>query len=296
MMATASVSPKSNPLAPIVGAMIIGAAVTGFVVWRMALQGVDRQIAAKRSAIKKLVLSGNIPPSREAADYLAARQVALEERYASWLSTVATPPVSDAGAQADPQLYFQERSHDLQRTLERLATARTLPVPEQLGLPKELPPSDTVPRLLVQLALMEEIAELAYGHEVSGLASLKAEDPEPVAGGEGQSPFVIRLPVRVRLTATLARFMKMLGALEQKQPLIDLRSVRVTPQQDGATLDIELVAARYLALANASPGMLDEEAQAAEAPARKRPARKSGAPASAPRGARGKPPRSQEAE
>ena len=246
-------------MGPLLGAMVAGAALAGLFAWRVALQGIDQQIAAKRSAIKKLVLSGNLPPNQEVADYLAARQTALEARYQLWLTSVTTPPAADAAAQADPQLYFQERSHEVQRALERLAAARGVSAPEQLGFPKELPPSDTVPRLLMQLSLMQELAELAFEYQVSALSSLKVEDPQPVSGEEEEGPFVMRLPVRVRLTASLPQLMKILGAIEQKRPLIDVRSLRVTGQPAGDALEIELVLARYLPLSATVSDVAEEE-------------------------------------
>jgi hypothetical protein len=162
-------------------------------------------------------------------------------------------------AQADPQLYFQERFHEVQRALERLAAARDAAVPEQLGFPKELPPSDTVPRLLVQLALMQELAELAFEHQVSALTSLKVEDPQPVSGEDGEGPFVMRLPVRMRVTASLPQLMKILGAIEQKRPLIDVRGLRVASPPAGDALEVELVLARYLALSSTARDDAGEE-------------------------------------
>ena len=256
-----------QPLAmgPLLGAMVIGGVLAGVLAWHMALQGIDQQIAAKRAAIKKLVLSGNLPPNQEVADYLAVRQTALEARYQLWLTSVATSPAADAVAQADPQLYFQEQFHQMQRALDRLSAARGVSVPEQLGFPKELPPSDTVPRLLIQLSLMQELAALAFDHQVSALSSLKVEDPQPVSGEEGAEPFLMRLPVRVRLTASLPQLMKMLGAIEQKRPLIDVRSLGVTGRPADDALEIELVLARYLPLSAIVSDVAEEELPARDA-------------------------------
>ena len=258
-MATASTPARPLPAGPLLGAMVAGAVLAGVFAWRVTLQGIDQQIAAKRSAIRKLVLSGSLPPNQEVADYLAARQTTLEARYQLWLTSVATPPAADAAAQADPQLYFQEQFHEVQRALERLSAARGVSVPEQLGFPKELPPSDTVPRLLMQLSLMQEAAELVFEHQVSALNSLKVEDPQPVSGEEGEEPFVMRLPVRVRLTASLPQLVKILGAIEQKRPLIDVRSLRVTGQPAGDALEIELILARYLSLSATVSDAAEEE-------------------------------------
>ena len=145
------------PMGPLIGAMVVGAAVTGGIVWRLNLTAIDVQISAKASALKKMVLSGKIPPNEEVMEYLTSRQQSLEQRYLRWLEQVATAPLAEA-ATADPQLYFQEQFHEVQRTLERLATARAMTVPEQLGFPKELPPSDTVPRVLIQLSLLHKVA------------------------------------------------------------------------------------------------------------------------------------------
>ncbi len=202
-------------------------------------------------------------------DYLTAREASLEEQYQHWLRMVSPPPMSEA-AKADPQLYFQEQFHAVQQTLERLAIARGMAVPEQLGFPKELPPSDTVPRLLVQLALIQEVGELAFNQGVARLSSLKVEDPDPVLDDEDEISFLTRLPVRVRFTGSLPEVMKLLGAVHRVEPLIDVRGIRMVPataallsagaQEEGDTsvstvanvghlLDVELLLARYLVTA-----------------------------------------------
>ena len=283
-MAQTSATARPLAMGPLIGAMVIGAGLAGFFAWRATLQGIDQQVAAKRSALRKLVLSGNIPPNQEVADYLASRQTALEARYQYWLGRVTTLPLPDAAGQADPQLYFQERVHDVQRSIERLAAARGMAVPEQLGFPKELPPSDTVPRLLIQLALMQELAELAFEHQVSAVTSLKVEDPQPVSGEEGQGPFLVRLPVRARLTASLPQLMNMLGAIERQSPLIDVHSLQVARAPAGEGLEIELTAARYLALTSTAADAGEELVGDAAAQTKKKPARaKVKAKAAAPR-------------
>lgn len=264
----------------IVGAMVAGAVVTGVLGWRVNLEGVSAQIKSKRSALKKLVLSGNIPPNQDVADYFTSRQTAFEQRYQWSVKAVDAAPMTET-AKADPQLYFQEQIHEVQRTLERLAAARQIPVPEQVGFPKEIPPSDTVPRLLAQLSLIKEAAELIVDQGVVVLRSLKIEDPESVAESEGEGPLLTRLPVRVRLTASLPQLIKLLGALERAQPFIDLRAIRIQPSSSGAAkidkdkaeksnkadakqevppaqaaqalpdhLDVDLVLARYLVVAS----------------------------------------------
>ncbi|HLD78292.1 MAG TPA: GspMb/PilO family protein, partial [archaeon] len=192
--------------------------------------------------------SGGIPPNQEAMDYLTSRDASLQRRYQHWLKRVAAMPPTEA-ATADPQLYFQEQLHEVQRTLERLAAARTMSVPAQLGFPKELPPPETVPRLLVQLSLIRDVAELVFAQGVTALASCKIEDPEPVAEQDGQELFLMRLPVRVRLTGSLAQLIKILGAIERVSPLIDLRAVQVVSADAPEQLEVDLVLARYLAMA-----------------------------------------------
>ena len=244
---------QQRPLAwiPLVGALLVGVTLAGLAGWWVNLRSIEDQIQETRAALKKSRLSGGIPPNQEVLEYLTSRQSALQQREQHWLELIAAPPLAEA-ASADPQLYFQERVHELQRTLERLAAARTMPVPEQLGFPKELPPVDTVARLLVQLSLIQEAAELILEQGVNALASLKIDDPEAVPAEEGGEPFLTRLPVRVRLTSSLPDLMKVLGALERVHPLIDVRAIRVLGGGASGPLEVELLLARYLVLA-ASP-------------------------------------------
>ncbi|MBI4342890.1 MAG: hypothetical protein HY599_05950 [Candidatus Omnitrophica bacterium] len=244
-------------MGPMLGAVLAGAALTGIVVWRFNLDSLDRAVNVKRSAVKKLVLSGGIPPTQEVMDYLTARQQALEARYQRWLDAITVPPPAEA-VPADPQLYFQQQVHEVQRTLERLAAARSVPAPAQLGLPKELPPSDTVPRLLAQLQLVQQAAELAFEQDVSALASLKVEDPDPIPAEEGSETFLLALPVRVRFTGTLNQTIKVLGAMERVRPLIDIRSLRLVSAADPSQLEAELLIARY-AVMPAIPKPASEE-------------------------------------
>jgi len=252
--------------------MVVGASLAAVVGWRLALRAMDDRIKEKRSSLKKLMLSGRIPPNEEVMAYLTARQGAVEQRYQRWFELVASPPVA-AGASADPQLYFQEQFHEVQRTLERLAAARTLPVPELLGFPKELPPSDTVPRLLVQLSLIQETSTLIFEQGVAGLASFKIEDPEVVSESAADAGFLVRLPVRVRLSASLPQLMKVLGAIHRVTPLMDVDAVRVVavppapagpspgqaeaapaPDRNGPdALEVELRLSRYLVTTSQEP-------------------------------------------
>lgn len=284
---------RAVPMGPMVAAMVAGAAVAAGVFWRLNLSAIDSQIAAKTGALKKLVLSGKLPPNEEVMAYLTARQASLDRRYQQWLERIASAPVAEA-ASADPQLYFQEQFHEVQRTLERLATARAMAVPEQLGFPKELPPSDTVPRLLIQLSLIKEAAALIFEQGVSVLTSFKIDDPQPVPQPEGREPFLTRLPVRVRFNASLPQLMKVLGAIQRATPLIDVLAIRAAPaaapQPVAAstagttgtatdTLEVELLLSRYLVTAE-TPGPPGDDEEAAEVPrakpgSSKRPAKSS---------------------
>jgi hypothetical protein len=286
-MAQAQAKPQI-PWGPVMVALVLGAGAAGLAAWQMNLRSLESQVKDKRSLLKKLVLSGGIPPNEEVMDYLQGRQSALDERYQRRVQQVAAPPLTEA-AKADPQLYFQQHFHDIQRTLERLATARDLPAPVPLGFPKELPPTDTVPRLLVQLSLMEEAATLVFEQGVTGLASLKVEDPESVQEEGEEGTFLIRLPVRLRLTATLPQLMKTLAAFERVDPLIDVQSIHAQAASSSAAsgdadaasssaseaLDVDLVIARYLVLA-------PQEASTEE-PVRATPAKKARSSKKAPR-------------
>lgn len=244
------------PLAwrPLAAGAAVSVVLIGLIGWRLNLQHLDAQIAQKRSALKRLVLSGSIPPNQEVMDYFSARQASLEQRYRDWVTWVATPPVADA-AKADPQLYFQEQFHAAQQTIERLAAARSMPAPEQLGFPKDLPPSDTVPRLLVQSSLVQEAADLAFQHGVTSVSSFKVEDPEPVEEEAEEDAFLTRAPVRVRLRSSLPRLMHVLGALHAAKPLIDLQLLRIQPESGTELLDVELRLSRYLMIPGAAePG------------------------------------------
>jgi len=233
---------------PLLGALLVGAVGAGVIAWHLHIQTIDRQVAATRGGLKKLVLSRGIPPNQDVMDYLTARQQALERCLQTWVKLATAAPSAEA-AMADPQLYFQEQLHDVQRTLERAAAARTMPVPQQLGFPKELPPSDTVPRLLVQLSLIKELAALIFEQGVAGLSSFKIEDPDTVPEDEGEVVFLTRLPVRVRLTSSLPQLLKILAAIEGADPLIELRAIRLVTGATPNTLDAELTLARSLMVA-----------------------------------------------
>lgn len=256
--------------------LVLVGAIGGGAAWIVAVQRADREVEQKRAGLKRLHMSGRIPPNREVVDYLATRTTALETEYQAALKLIASPP-ADIEGKADPQLYFQQRVHEVQRTLERLATARNIEPPEQLGVPKDLPPADAVPRLLVQLALIENAAELIVPQGISKLASVKLEDPQTVApAGEKAGVFLTRLPVRLRLTCSLDVVTKILGIVDRARPLIDLQSLRVetaeaspppsTEEQPQPTavqgpheLDVELVLSRYLVTSPELPEDASEE-------------------------------------
>ena len=254
---------------PLVGAVLAGAVAAGVAAWQLNLRAIEHDAASTQAALKKLALSRGIPPNQDVMDYLTARQAALEQRLQSWLHAATAPPLAEAAA-ADPQLYFQEQLHDVQRMLERAATARSLPPPQQLGLPKELPPPETVPRLLVQLSLIQALAPLIFEQGVAGLASFKIEDPETLPEAEGETAFLTRVPVRVRLTSSLPQLLKILAAIERVEPMIELRAIRLAAASAPDTLESELTLARYLASPASAQTEPEPSAAVTDAPAGKR--------------------------
>lgn len=255
-MTTAAI--RRPPWLPVVWTVLAAAFALGTITWRMSLSLIDQQVRRKRSEVKKLALSGGIMPQQEVADYIAQRQAALAIRYDRLLGVVSVPaPAADA---ADPQLKFQEQFHDIHRTLERLAAARSVPVPEVLGFPKELPPPEAVPRLLVQLEMIRSAAEALFRQEVAEVTSFKIEDPQLVPDDTG-APFLIRVPVRVRLDSSLPQFISVLGALQQTTPVMDIRGVRIGTSDARERLEVECVLARYLA--NDAPLPTEEAAPSA---------------------------------
>lgn len=241
--------PRAKPSWVAVGGLaVLLAAGGGWFVWRMRLQAIDRALEDKRAALKTLHLSGRLPPNREVVDYLKGRSAALEAQHQTALK-LATVSAAMRQGQHDPQLYFQQRVHEVQRTLERLAAARGMKTPEQLGLPKELPPVDVVPRLLLQLELIQDASELVVAQGISQLVSVKVEDPQNAAAGEDRESFLMRLPVRLRLNCSLDTLVKALGVLDRAKPMVGLQVLRLRQPSDAADLDVELVVARYVATA-----------------------------------------------
>ncbi|MBI3323745.1 MAG: hypothetical protein HYZ92_00505 [Candidatus Omnitrophica bacterium] len=194
--------------------------------WTIAIQHLNGRIDETKTALKRLHLAGRIPPNESVMDYLQVRTDALTAQYQRMLQIVAPLPEASIG-EANPQLHFQERVHEVQRTLERLVAARGMDVPLQLGFPKELPPADTVPQLLIQLKLIEDAAELIIPQPISKMASVKLEDPQAVARSTDTDPFLTRLPVRLRVTCTLETLTKLLGLLDRMQPLTEFQAVRL---------------------------------------------------------------------
>ena len=159
---------------------------------------------------------------------------------------VTAAPIADA-ATADLQLSFQERLHDVQRMLERATAARGMTVPEQLGFPKEMPPAETVPRLLVQLTMIKELTTLLLEQGVVSLNAFKLEDPDVVPEGQdARRPLLSRLPLRVRFTASLPQLMRILTAVQRTDRLLDLRTLQVMTGETPDRLQVELVLARYV--------------------------------------------------
>jgi len=242
--------PRKPAWIPLALATLSGAVVASALAWRLHVATVEREIAEKRDALKRLVLSGGVAPTEGVMAYLEQRGAALELQHARWVELVGAPVPEDA-VKTDPQLYFQEQVHDVQRTLERLAAARGLRAPELLGFPKELPPTDTVPRLLVQLSLIEDATELIFGQGVTALTSCKVEDPQPITEAAASRPMLLRLPVRMRLTATLPVLLRLLSALQHARPIMSVSMLRMTAGGPTEELDVELVVSRHLALAGA---------------------------------------------
>lgn len=247
-MAAKSAKGPGVSLSTVAGVLFTLAAVAGFMAWRVQLQVIDRQTSQHRSAFKKLHVAGKVPPNREVKEYLEQRGQRLAQAYAMALSRLA-PMVDTLEGSADPQLYFQQRVHEVQRTLERLASARKMKIPDQLGFPKELPPADAAPRLLLQLKLIEDAAEIIMEQGISQLVSVRVEDPQPLpAAGEEETPFLMSLPVRLRFAGSLSALTKVLGALDGAVPLMDIQNMKVVKPPATQELEAELVVARYLVI------------------------------------------------
>lgn len=284
-------APRKAIAVPVILAILATAAFALIAAWQWQLRAMDSRAEEYAASLKKLLLTQQLPPTDAVKSYLEDRHKALEAGFQKKLkqTTVRLP---DSAASANPQLFFQERLHDVQREIERLVSARKMTVPEQLGFPKELPPSDTVPRLLAQLDLIEEASILLVEQKVANIISFKVEDPETVAVAEGVPAFLTRVPVRVRFSGKLPHLVKVLNALSRAQPLIDVRVIRVTTAPPPAapavqttagaaavttpassppsaalpavaptadTLDMEMVLVRYLADMKAAADTHDED-------------------------------------
>jgi hypothetical protein len=239
-----------NPIL-MAGILLGGAVLLAGVFWQWTLRGIAQEIAQYQTSLKTLQLSGRVPPNREVMAYLTQRGEQLHASYRQAMAVVA-PAAGRLAVGADPQLAFQERVHEVQRTLERLTTARGMSIPLELGLPKELPPPDSVPRFLMQLALMEGLAELAMTVDgVSQLTSFQVEDPRPIAADAREgAPIVMELPVQMHVTCSLSALMQLLRQIERAQPVMALQRIQVLSSSSAATpaagpLDVELIVARY---------------------------------------------------
>ena len=232
-------------VAPIVLAVAVTAAVFGFAVWHMHLHGLDEQIDQRQAAIKRLTVSQGIPPTEDVRTYLKQRDESLRRSYRQWLDRVVVGGIAEA-ATADPQLFFQERVHEVQRDLERLAAGRNVPVPEMIGLPKELPPTETVSRLLAQLGLTQAVATLILEQGAIPITTFKLEDPESVNSVEGRAVLLTRVPLRVRMRSTLPQLMRLMEACARARPLIDVRALRIASGAQADRLEVEVLLARYL--------------------------------------------------
>ncbi len=237
---------RAASIAPVLLAVVMTAVVLGAVVWRIHLHSLEEQIAQKKSALKRLSVSQGIAPTEDVFAYLKERDEALLKAYHQWLDRIVVADTAET-ASADLQLFFQERVHEVQRALERLAAGRNVAVPEMIGLPKELPPTETVPRLLAQLALAQAATGLILEQGTIPVSTIKLEDPEPVNGVDSRAVLLTRVPLRVRMTSTLPQLMRMLEAFGRARPLIDVRALRLVGGAQGTDLlESELLLARYL--------------------------------------------------
>ena len=247
------------PLMKLVAAAAVVVGAVGVAAWWLSMRALDRAIDRAHDDVSRQHVIGRVPPTRDVVGYLTERDATLAAHYQAAVAFVL-PTLAGPAHHGDAQLYFQQRLHEVQRTLERAATARGMAVPMQLGLPKDIPPLDVVPRLLIQLGVVEETAELFMGvRGVSQISSFKIEDPQALASGSDEDEedvFLIQLPVRVRLAASLEALSKACDRIQSATPLIDVVSARIRRMADAASpptlslaaqeLDVELVVARYL--------------------------------------------------
>lgn len=256
---------------PVLSAVVMTAALLVAVAWRVHLHDLDEQIAQRRFALKRLSVSQGVAPTEDVHAYFKQRDEALLKSYRQWLSRVVIDEPAPATT-ADLQLFFQERVHEVQRAIERMAAGRNVAVPEMIGLPKELPPTETVPRLLAQLALTQATVGLILEQGPIVVSSVKLEDPEPVNGAESQIAILTRVPLRVRMTSSLPQLMRLLEAVARARPLIDIRALRLTGgSEEGDRIESELVLARYLPAAPLEP-MLEMEVADDKAESKSEPA------------------------
>jgi len=85
---------------------------------------------------------------------------------------------------------------------------------------------------------------------------LKIEDPVMVVGAD-EEPFLMRLPIRVRLSCSLSQLVHVLGAIQATNPMMDIEALKVQQGELGVDLEAEMMLSRYLLLA--APSEEDEE-------------------------------------
>lgn len=241
-------SQRPKPVWVVAGGLL-ALGVFATVVWSVRMQSLAREIERRRTSLKSLHVGGELPPNQEVVAYLQSRTAALETQYESAVVVMAPP---QGQGQGDPQLFFQQRLHEIQRTLDRLATARGIAAPALLGFPKELPPPDAVPRFLTQVGVIEDTAKLILSVQgMSHIESFKVEDPQAVvATGQAEEEFLTSLPVAVRLTGSLDALTKTLALLDRARPFLDLQALRVASPEGSKELKIELSVTRYLVTAS----------------------------------------------
>jgi len=217
--------------------------------WWIQVRQLEHQIVAKRNGLKKLHVGERVPPNQAVVDYFTQRTAALTQRYEEALKRLTvgstTSLVQEHG---DPQLYFQQRLHEARGVLERTAKARGLEPPTLLGLPKELPPPDAVPRFLAQVGLMQEAGERMMAlNGITQVVSLKVEDPQDLeAIQKHEEPFLMRLPVRVRVQGSIEALATLMALWTRATPIVEVRELQVRTTPASQTLELECVLAQYL--------------------------------------------------
>ncbi len=217
--------------------------------WWVQVQRLDHLAVEKRKGLKKLQVGDQVPPNQEVVDYFTTRTDALARRYEDALKRLTAGSVTSlVSGQGDPQLYFQQRLYEARGVLERTAKARGMEPPTLLGLPKELPPPDAVPRFLAQVGLMQEAGERIMALKgVTQVVSLKAEDPQELdAIQKGDEPFLMRVPVRVRVQGSIETMATLMALWTRAAPIVEVRELHVSATPVQQTLELECVLTQYL--------------------------------------------------